>query len=161
MASSLSALSGSLLPEQDSGSSRRNVSTKVMPSVSVFHILLIASASFEADIVTAWKAEATFMEVAFDCMLAHYTLDKHHDLLDCVRAGVFQAVFILPTSSTWTSAHHHCNAGYSLGVGPNLWDSQLSALTHHPVYAKTADRWRYLRSLQNRHFDANLNEWPS
>ena len=36
-----------------------------MLSALVFQVLLVANAGFEADIVNAWKAEATFMEVAF------------------------------------------------------------------------------------------------
>ena len=83
----------------------------------VFHVLLVANAGFEADIVNAWKAEATFMEVAFGCILVHDTPDKHHDpivvldLLDCVRARVFQPIFKLPSNSSWASAHRHCNTG--------------------------------------------------
>ena len=42
------------------------------------------------------------MEVAFCCILVNYTLDGHHDpvvvldLLDRVKAGVCQVVFIVP-----------------------------------------------------------------
>ena len=33
------------------------------------------------------------------------------DLLDCVRARVFQPIFKLPSISIWASAHRHCNTG--------------------------------------------------
>ena len=103
----LRAQSGSLLPDKDDGSSRKNVPTKVMPPVSVFFILLVANAGFEAEIVNAWKAEAIFTEVAFDCILVHYTLDEHNDpirvldRLDRVRAGVFQAVLYCHHTQRW------------------------------------------------------------
>ena len=87
--------------------------TEVTPTDQVFRVLaLFAGPLQQAEIVEAWNAAQNFAVRQPQLEFLYYDPDVQHDiivvfdLLDRVKAGFFQAVFIAPPASTWSRSRH-------------------------------------------------------